>query len=55
MLLTPRGSPESSMLCSGWGGPFAEKMDSSPLRARHSCDQGSLRSIPVRSGAADVR
>ena len=55
MLLTPRGFPESSMLCSGRGGPFAEKMDSSLLVARHSCDQGSLWSIPMRSGAADVR
>lgn len=55
MLLTPRGSPESSVLCSGRSCPFTEKMDSSPFGAMHSCDQGLLRSIPVRSGAADVR
>ena len=55
MLPTPQGSPENSMLCSGRGGPFAEKTDSSPHRAGLSCDQGLLRNIPVRSGAADVR
>ena len=55
MLPTPWGSPENSMLYSGGGGPFAEKMDSSPHGAGLSCDQGLLRSIPVRSGTADVR
>ena len=55
MLPTPQGSPENSMLCSGRGGPLAEKTGSSPHRAGLSCDQGFLRSIPGRSGAADVR
>lgn len=55
MLPTPWGSPENSMLCSGGGGPFAEKMDSSPHGAGLSCDQGLLPEHPREFGTADVR